>query len=365
MTQKIIEIAKTLMRIKSVSGNLSGIQDILSYCTNYFKNTKACVRVYQEIDISPVLVISNKETESFDVAVLGHLDVVPADEEMFEPVIRDGKLYGRGGLDMKAWVAASFQVMEDLLSKGSDKTFAIILTTDEETKATGAKYLTDKTKIKIKTILDVDVAGNISEIVTRCKCPLFIKLVATGVNAHGSLPWEGSDANERLMQTIINLRQHFPYYDKDAHVPDTDWVSTMHVGTFSGGSAVNVISEYAEANLDFRLTEQFPLEQVYRLIDEALVTGVSYTVQVEGLLIQMDENNPDLLRYKQCVEEITGQPARFVSMGGATDSRHFFKKGVNVIMHSGSGAGMHSKDEFCLTDSIVQMYQIQTAFLKS
>ena len=76
----------------------------------------------------------------------------------------------------------------------------------------------------------------------------------------------------------------------------------------------------------------------------------------------MDENNPHIRAYKQLAEEYLGQPLEFEYIGGATDSRAFAERGSVVIMHSGSGDGMHAAGEYVVWQSVEQLAEIQGGF---
>ena len=56
----------------------------------------------------------------------------------------------------------------------------------------------------------------------------------------------------------------------------------------------------------------------------------------------MSEDNPQILAYKRLAEQVTGRKIVFEQIGGATDARLFAEKGATVIMHSGTGEGMHA-----------------------
>jgi predicted dipeptidase len=81
------------------------------------------------------------------VAVLGHLDVVPAgaldtwDTDPFDPVERDGKIYGRGAQDDKGPTLATMFAAKALLDAGVtlNKRLRFIFGTDEETLWRGVK----------------------------------------------------------------------------------------------------------------------------------------------------------------------------------------------------------------------------------
>jgi len=62
------------------------------------------------------------------------MDVVPPSEENhFEPVYKDGKIYARGAGDMKAGDAIMITLMKEVfMANFTDKKISLILTTDEE-----------------------------------------------------------------------------------------------------------------------------------------------------------------------------------------------------------------------------------------
>ena len=78
----------------------------------------------------------------------------------------------------------------------------------------------------------------------------------------------------------------------------------------------------------------------------------------------MDEQNSDILRYKKFAENIMGKKIEFEHIGGATDSREFALKGSTVIMHSGTGDGMHASNEYVDIKSVEQIADIQIKFLE-
>ena len=60
---------------------------------------------------------------------------------------------------------------------------------------------------------------------------------------------------------------------------------------------------------------------------------------------------------------ILGKSIEFEHIGGATDSRSFAVKGSTVIMHSGTGDGMHANGEYVEIDSVEKIAEIQIKFL--
>jgi len=361
----LIQTIKDLIQIRTETGNLTEINRCMEYCKNLFKNTNALIDICRFNNASPVLFIRNADVNDFDVIVLGHLDVVPAKDEMFIPAIKDGKMHGRGTLDMKSFAAVAFNSMFYVLSNKLNINFGIILSSDEEKgSASTHAFMKQHPNLSAKIVLDNDVGGDIQKIVSKCKNPVFVKIIAKGLEAHGSTPWEGIDANEKLMMTCSNIRKIYPYYSKELPLPDNKWQDTVHFAIIKGGQVSNIISDYAEALCDFRLTENSNLETLCKNLDKCMEQGVTYKIVSESTPVVMDENNPYILDYKKFAENILGKPIEFEHIGGATDSRAFAVKGSTVIMHSGSGEGMHASNEYVEIESVEKIAEIQIKFLE-
>lgn len=361
---KVIDIAQNLMRFRTETGNIPEIEKCLEYAKSLFNGLDVKGGIYHFDNASPVLFLSNVEADNYDVVCLGHLDVVPATDDMFSPHIKDGKLYGRGSLDMKSFAAVALNSLEHVLKNKLPLKFAVILSTDEEkgSKSTHA-FMEAHPNLKAKIVLDNDVGGDINKIVSKCKNPVFVKVMADGQAAHGSTPWEGIDANEILMETLHNIRQIYPYYSKGGVNPQNKWIDTVHVAIMNGGEVSNVIARHAEAVLDFRLTENSTVKNLKRNLDKCMAQGATYKISSESTPVVMDENNPYILDYKHFAEQALGHPLEFEHIGGATDSRAFAVRGSIVIMHSGTGEGMHAEGEYVEVDSVEKIADTQIKFL--
>lgn len=362
----LVNTITDMIKFRSETGNVSEINKCMDYIKNKFSGTQAHIEIFDKIETAPVISISNVKTNEYDVLILGHIDVVPAPESMFSPIIDgEGRMHGRGTLDMKSFAAVAIHSMLHVLQNNLNLKFGIILSSDEEKGSKGTRaFLEANPNLKAKIVLDNDVGGDIQEIITKCKNPVFVKVLSEGLAAHGSTPWEGIDANERLIRSLENLRQHFPYFSKNGLKPENKWINTMHVAIMKGGEVSNVISDSAEALLDFRLTENSKVEDLEKTIKACLVEGVRYEIASKSNPVVMDEQNEYIQEYKKFAENILGKEIKFVQIGGATDARLFALRGSIVIMHSGTGEGMHTNSEYVYVDSVKQISEIQIKFLE-
>ncbi len=360
----LINTIKDLIRFRTETGNETEIRKAAEYIVNLFEGTDVKAEIFQTT-ASPVIFLRNTDEFDFDALVLGHIDVVPAEDKMFEPIEKNGKMYGRGTLDMKSFAAVALNSMQYVEMHKLPLKFGVILSTDEEKGSLSTEsFLKAYPQIKAKIVLDNDVGGDITKIVSKCKNPVFVKLIAKGQEAHGSTPWDGIDANEILLQSWNNIRKIYPYYAKNLPQPQNTWFDTVHLAIINGGQVSNVLSNYAEALLDFRLTENSTVQHLEDNLKKCLVAGVSYKIVSTSTPVIMDENNQYILAYKQLAEKIIQQKIEFEHIGGATDSRAFAVKGSVVIMHSGTGEGMHASNEYVDIESVKQIADIQIKFLE-
>ena len=363
---ELIKVIEDLIRFKSETGNEKEIDKCLEYIEKYFHGTNANVEVFRFENASPVIFVRNNNDWEQDVLVLGHIDVVKASDEMYEPKIEDGKMYARGSLDMKSFAGVAMNSMKYVLDNNLKVKFGVLLSTDEEKGSHSTHAFLEKCgEISAKVVLDNDVGGDIGVIINKCKNPVFVKLKAKGVSAHGSTPWDGLDANERLMKTIGNLRRYFPYYDLNTGKPNNTWIDTMHVAKICGGDVSNIISDKAEALLDIRLVETSSVEELEGKLKSSMEEGVEYEIVSSSTPVVMDENNEYIVAYKKLAENILGKEIEFEQIGGATDARLFAERGAVVVMHSGSGEGMHGDNEYVEIESVKKIAEIQIEYLKT
>ena len=64
-------------------------------------------------------------------------------------------------------------------------------------------------------------------------------------------------------------------------------------------------------------------------------------------------------------EKILNKKIKFEYEGGATDAREFAVRGSIVIMHSGTGDGLHASNEYVEIGSVKKISDIQISFLEN
>lgn len=357
----VIELAQKLAQFESTHQKPEVMGACLQFCADFFTNTDAEVTWYETAGVQS-LVIANYADTKPDVMLLGHIDTVPGTPEQFAGNIRDGKLYGRGTLDMKAFVATSMMVMKNVLEAGTDTKVSLAIVTDEELGGVhGARYLVEEVGFRPKVVLVPDDGEDLDVVVGETKHILQLKFIAHGREAHANRPWDGDNAIMKLITTYNKLEAALKV---PTVPPDDTFIDTCNLGMISGGVASNEVPGRAEMMVDVRLVSM-DKEALCAAVDASLESGVSYEITLEGFPTKLDTTSPLVKKYVDVIEEQIKKPVRFKRAGGATDARYFSAVGTVPIVHQSHGRNAQAEDEYVAVDELKALVDIQTKYILS
>ncbi|SMC21013.1 succinyl-diaminopimelate desuccinylase [Desulfacinum hydrothermale DSM 13146] len=345
--RQVIELTKELIRFPSMHSRPEEIRRCADFIADYLDEAQVAYRRYDVEGIPSILV--TPEAGRAPVLLMSHLDVVDAPEELFDPVEKDGRLYGRGAIDDKYAVALSLVMlrhhMERLRAEGKGQDalgFGVLITGDEEIGGyRGAREVLKDVRADLCVALD---GGSVDEIVLKEKGILRLKLTAHGKTAHGARPWLGENAVEILMDDLRAIR---PLFDLDA--PD-HWHRTLNLGWIRGGTSVNQVPDRAEAKLDIRYTEDDDPDRLAQEVTKRVRSQVE-VLEREPLFFGQRTAHVDRL-----MELIPG--LRLGQAHGASDARFLSSYGMAGIVWGADGENtQHSLDEHVVIESVDRLYR--------
>jgi acetylornithine deacetylase len=183
-----------------------------------------------------------------------HLDTVHIDNmriEPFDPVVRDGRLFGRGSSDAKGSLAAMMLAMKLVLSRGVTPhvTVHLAATVDEEYQWRGVTQL-----IKSGPAFDAAIVGEPTnlDVVIAHKGALRCRVLTHGRAAHSSRPEQGVNAIEKMAEVVIGLRAGFDARYAGVRHP-TVGGPTLSIGLIRGGTEVNTVPYECAVWIDRRV----------------------------------------------------------------------------------------------------------------
>lgn len=354
MEQKIIKLSKQLISVNSSKEYKENLFKMLEITDSLLY--KYSVQKYESDRIPSRLYFSaRKKPEKFKLIFNAHLDVVPGNSEQFKPYVKDGKLFGRGAIDMKAAAAVEILVFNEL-AKNVDYPFGLQLVTDEETGGTNGTLYQLNQGVKA----DFAIVGEPTDlkINNEAKGVLWIKITAKGKSAHGAYPWLGTNAISKINEVINYINSNHPVPQKEK------WKTTYNISKVeTDNTALNKVPDICSVFLDIRYIDG----ERDKIIDE-IKGNFKNQFEIEILTSAPSQftskENKFVQKLQKAVKSVR-ENAEFVSKHYATDLRYYTDIGLPAVGLGPIGAGLHEDSEWVDIQSLVNYYKILKNFVLS
>jgi acetylornithine deacetylase len=274
----VVSLTRRLVDIESISGNEAAVGNALAeelrgwgYSVQRMavEGERANVYATSPQEPKPVVVFST------------HMDTVPP----FIPSSEDDiRVYGRGSCDAKGIIAVQVAAAEVLKEEGIY--VGLLFLVGEERDSRGAKVANQQAN-SCKFLINGEPTEN--RVAVASKGALRVQLTAAGKMAHSAYPELGESAIDKLIEALHRLRA-MPLPSDSEIGP-----CTLNVGTIEGGRAPNVISDYARAQLLYRLIG--PSEELRRGIVATVgdLAKVEFTLEIPFVRLRTFEGLPTMV----------------------------------------------------------------------
>jgi succinyl-diaminopimelate desuccinylase len=308
----------------------------------------------------------------------GHYDVVSPGEgwtvtEPFKPKKVGNKIYGRGTTDMKGGVAAFVAAIAYLAGRDDlGITVEAAIVPDEEIGgATGTGYLVNVMGSRPDWVVIAEPSG-LDNIWIGHKGLVWGYVKTYGRQVHGSTPWLGDNAFEKMVliakyfmdhyiPLLRNRRSRYEYDTEGGEYPTI----TMGGRLIAPGN-INIVPGVSGFSIDRRLIVEEKADEVAREIEE-FVEKASRELGVRAefeVLEKMDPalTKPDTLLVEtlaRVVEENVGvKPRRTVCVGGL-DMRYYTYVGIDTVTYGPGERDMpHKPDEYIVVDNLYKVVEV-------
>jgi succinyl-diaminopimelate desuccinylase len=292
------------------------------------------------------------------VVFAGHTDVVPTgpvgewQSDPFEPVIRDGVLFGRGASDMKTSVAAFVEAVREFTKSHPDHrgSIAFLLTSDEEGPATDGTVKVVEALRDRGEKLDYCIVGEPTSvqrtgdmIKNGRRGSLSGELVVKGVQGHVAYPHLARNPVHDIAPAIAELAQ-IEWDRGNEYFPPTTWqISNINAGTGAG----NVIPGTARIKFNFRFSTASTLEtlqtRVHGVLDKH---GVQYDLNWSYDGRPFLTAKGDLVdAVARAIKKETGIDTELSTTGGTSDGRFIADICPQVVEVGPTNATIHKINE--------------------
>jgi acetylornithine deacetylase len=311
------------------------------------------------------------------VVLNGHADVVPVDEgewttDPFEPRWEDGRLYGRGAVDMKgglvACVFAALAVAER--ADGLDGRVVVESVAGEEDGGVGAATAAAVNPYPFERDAAIVAEPTGFDLVVAAEGSLMKRLELFGKSAHAARTWEGESVLphfERVRHAFADLERERA--DRVTHplfeAYENPWpvnFGTVDAGTWASSVPSRLVSEVRIGVAPHETVDEVEAEFRARL-DEVVAESdwlsahppefERFSVQFEGS--EVDRSEPVVERVFEAAANDGAADPTYRGFTGGTDARHYLGAGIpTVVFGPGSVDLAHQPDEWIRWDDVVR-----------
>ncbi len=370
-----LDLAQSLIRCPSVTPADAGALDVLQ--TALEARGFDCKRkVFHEDGWDSIdNLYARLGTKGRNFCFAGHTDVVPAGDvaawtvDPFGGEIQDGRLFGRGAVDMKTNIACFVESVDAFLATHPDfdESISFLITGDEEADAVNGtiKLLDwcDKHGEKLDVCLlgeptNPTYLGEMMKVGRRGSITGWLTIY--GAQGHVAYPHLADNTVPRMLKVLNALTTH----ELDQGTPHFQ-PSNLEVTTIDAGNpATNVVPSKVSAAFNIRfndLHQGVDLEKWIRETCAAHAGPHDLKVKISGEAFVSEPGRLAAL-ISDASEKVTGHRPDMSTTGGTSDAR-FIHKYCEVAEFGLVGQSMHKVDEHAMIDDIEKLVVIYADIL--
>lgn len=323
--------------------------------------------------------------ESPRLWILTHLDVVPPGDpskwtvtEPFKPVVKEGKVYGRGSEDNGQSLVASLYAVRAMMNLGirPKRTIVLAFVSDEET---GSKYgiewlMKEHPELfKENDLVLVPDGGNEDGtfIEVAEKSILWFRVKVRGKQVHASMPDKGLNAHRVALDYAYHLDKllHERYSEKDElfDPPESTFEPTMVNGP---ADSPNIAPGEHEIVFDCRILPKYSIDEILSDAEKlAEEVKVKYSKEIGGEVLpeinveviqrldapEPTDPNSEIVKLLQtALKELRRKDAKVGGIGGGTFAAYFRKLGIPAVVWATLDEMAHQPNEYAKIDNMVE-----------
>ncbi len=273
------------------------------------------------------------------VVLHGHLDVVPAHPDQFEPRVDGDRLYGRGAYDMKGGLAAMMCALTDVA--GQDRVrVRFVCVPDEESEEIDERATDGFVARGLGGDFAITGEPTDMHIGVEAKGVLAMRIVVHGRSAHSSTPWLGDNAVLKAIDVFRTI-ETLPFARESSQMFERP---SINLGRIEGGDALNKVPDRCTMAVDVRY---LPGQDPEEILEQ--VRGIA-SIDVQRTFIwppvSVSRSDPYVRALLEAVSRSTRGEVMSVGRDGASDVASFIKAGIPAVEFGPTGGGHHGPEEW-------------------
>ena len=382
---EIIEAEKKFISINSVNPRAGGPgeKEVAEWLESYLKTLNFDeIKRYDAPDdavdygFRPNIVALYKGTNpERTVWFITHMDKVPEgdlslwDHDPFDPVIKDGKIFGRGSEDNGSSLIATLFGVKALMDLNirPKNNIGLVFVSDEETGSDyGIKYLLKQKIFGKEDWYYVPDSGNPegSFIEIAEKSILWLKIITEGKQAHASTPNVAKNAHRASIYFAKELDEflHEKYNAVDnlfGRIPISTFEPTKKEHNVDN---INTIPGTDVLYFDCRVLPQYDLDEILNDVNRIKEKyenkfGVKITIEVPQMEVAPAPtlaDHPMVLKLKESVEKLRNIKTMVGGIGGGTCAAILRHEGLPAVVWGTMDHMAHQPNEYIKIEHLIE-----------
>ncbi|MFN2597669.1 MAG: acetylornithine deacetylase [Pyrinomonadaceae bacterium] len=370
----VVETLRDLVAIDSTSARTNA--GVVNYLAARCERAGFCARALpytdgagvKKLNLVAVAPRATRDGEEVALALVGHTDTVPFDTawaEALKLTERDGKLFGRGACDTKAFIAAALVAAARFDLESLARPLALVFTADEEVGCVGAKRLAESRAIRVHRA----IVGEPTSLtpVRAGKGYCLAQVEVFGREAHSAYPALGASAILRAARLIERVEMVAAQLKDEPHESFDPPYTTVNVGVIEGGTAKNVIAGSCRFTLEWRPVPGQAASRAVELIKaeaellRAADADFDYRIEVQRL--DGGVETPADAALVTFLERATGKAAGTIAFG--TEAPQLIELGAEaVVFGAGDIRNAHRTGEFVPVEELERCVEVLALAIK-
>lgn len=292
--------------------------------------------------------------------LVAHIDTVGAGDmaDAFIPRVAEGKMYGRGALDIKSGVAAICVAAVAIVRAGVRlaRPFTIAAVVDEECNSIGTEDLLRRGHTADCAIV---LEPTNLQLVIAHKGYAWFEIVTKGRAAHGSLPAEGRDAI-RMMGRVLGALDELEEKLALAAAHPILGRASLHASLIIGGQELSSYPAECRLQLERRMlpheTAELAEAELRAMLAELEKGDAQFRATLRSDLgsrpaYEIAESAPFVTRVSGAIRRVCGA-CDVAGMAAWTDTALLAAAGIPGVVFGPAGQGLHGAEEYVEIESV-------------
>jgi acetylornithine deacetylase len=353
MSDGTIQLLKELIAIDSVNPSLvpggAGEHDIADRIAVELRSFGADTAIREAAPRRPNVIGILDRGAGKTLILCGHSDTVGVEgmTAPFDPIERDGKIFGRGAQDMKGGVAAILGAARTLADSLKSGKLIVAIVADEEYASIGAEALVKEVRADAAIVCEpTDLVVGIGH-----KGFEWADVTTVGVAAHGSRPDDGVDAIAMMGRVLAGVEEIERSFIAGAAHPLLGRPS-IHASLIEGGRELSTYPDRCKLSIERRLVAGEPHGILGREI-EALLGELHRDPRFRATSRLLFHRPPYLTPEDHPLPVLLGGRER-AAMSFWTDAAILGEAGIASVIFGPGGAGLHGAEEYVRVHEVIE-----------